>query len=89
MTFRGFAPAFAASLMAIGLMLASAAPTSADPFSAAADFLSGGAPMGKRYQFGVGGSGPIARSTVSFDTKYKPGTIVVNTKERRLYYVLS
>jgi lipoprotein-anchoring transpeptidase ErfK/SrfK len=34
---------------------------------------------------------PISRSTVSFDgTRYGgPGTIVVNTAERRLYYVLN
>ena len=33
---------------------------------------------------------PIARSTVSFDgRKYEPGTIIVNTTERRLYYVLN
>jgi lipoprotein-anchoring transpeptidase ErfK/SrfK len=42
----------------------------------------------------VGRSGflgsPIARSTVSFDArKYEPGTIIVNTAERRLYYVLN
>src|SRR5688572_4367140 len=33
---------------------------------------------------------PIARSTVSFDgRKYEPGSIIVNTAERRLYYVLN
>lgn len=31
---------------------------------------------------------PIPRQTVSFPGKYGPGTIVVNTTERRLYYVL-
>jgi lipoprotein-anchoring transpeptidase ErfK/SrfK len=29
----------------------------------------------------------ITRSTVRFEGNYKPGTIVINTKERRLYYV--
>ena len=33
-------------------------------------------------------TGPIARSTVSFDASYAAGTIVINTRERRLYYVL-
>jgi lipoprotein-anchoring transpeptidase ErfK/SrfK len=31
---------------------------------------------------------PIPRQTVSFPAKYSPGTVVVNTTERRLYYVL-
>ncbi len=52
------------------------------------DRLAGGAPVGKRFQLGLGGSGPIARTTVSFPTKEAPGTIIVNTTERRLYYVL-
>jgi lipoprotein-anchoring transpeptidase ErfK/SrfK len=31
---------------------------------------------------------PIPRETVSYDAPYAPGTIVVNTSERRLYLVL-
>ena len=31
---------------------------------------------------------PIPRETVDYDGKYKPGTIVVETEERRLYFVL-
>jgi lipoprotein-anchoring transpeptidase ErfK/SrfK len=34
-----------------------------------------------------GGSGPIQRTTVSFPANYSPGTIVINTSERRLYLV--
>ncbi len=30
----------------------------------------------------------IRRKTISYDGKYRPGTIIVNTKERRLYYVM-
>ena len=30
----------------------------------------------------------IPREVVSYDTKHRPGTIVINTTERRLYYVL-
>ena len=30
----------------------------------------------------------IRRTTVDYETKYKPGTIVVETSERRLYFVL-
>jgi len=33
---------------------------------------------------------PIPRTTVSFDgRKYEPGSIIINTAERRLYFVLS
>jgi lipoprotein-anchoring transpeptidase ErfK/SrfK len=32
---------------------------------------------------------PIDRRIVGFETKYAPGTIVISTDERRLYYVLS
>lgn len=35
----------------------------------------------------VSSSSPIPRQVVPFDPKYKPGTVVVSTSERRLYYV--
>jgi lipoprotein-anchoring transpeptidase ErfK/SrfK len=35
-----------------------------------------------------GGSSPIPRQTVIYDGRYVPGTIVINTAERRLYLVL-
>ena len=38
--------------------------------------------------FGYSGSGPIPRTVVSFDGRYAPGTIYINTAERRLYLVL-
>jgi lipoprotein-anchoring transpeptidase ErfK/SrfK len=38
--------------------------------------------------FGFGGGSPIARTTVSFPSNYKPGTIVIRSGERRLYLVL-
>ncbi|MFG1364923.1 L,D-transpeptidase [Xanthobacter versatilis] len=37
----------------------------------------------------VGTSSPIGRQMVSIDPKYAPGTIVIRTSERRLYYVTS
>jgi lipoprotein-anchoring transpeptidase ErfK/SrfK len=45
--------------------------------------------MGGGPNFFGGGSSPIPRTTVSYPTNYAPGTIVVNTAERRLYLVLS
>jgi len=47
--------------------------------------FSGGAPLGGL--FGGGGSSPIPRQNVSFNGSYVPGTIIVNTSERRLYLV--
>jgi lipoprotein-anchoring transpeptidase ErfK/SrfK len=37
---------------------------------------------------GGGGSSPIPRTTVNFAGNYAPGTIYINTSERRLYLVL-
>lgn len=37
---------------------------------------------------GGGGSSPIPRTTVNFIGNYAPGTIFINTSERRLYLVL-
>ena len=38
---------------------------------------------------GFGGSSPIQRSTVNFAGSFAPGTIYINTAERRLYLVLA
>jgi lipoprotein-anchoring transpeptidase ErfK/SrfK len=37
---------------------------------------------------GHGKGSPIARATVDYDTKFKPGTIVIETADRYLYFVL-
>jgi lipoprotein-anchoring transpeptidase ErfK/SrfK len=34
-----------------------------------------------------GNPDPLARQTVSFPGKYKPGTIIISTSQRRLYFV--
>ena len=45
---------------------------------------------GPNFQGGsYGGSSPIQRSTVNFNGNYAPGTIYINTAERRLYLVLA
>lgn len=36
----------------------------------------------------AGGGSKIRKQVVKYDTKYKPGTIIVETGERRLYYVM-
>jgi lipoprotein-anchoring transpeptidase ErfK/SrfK len=47
--------------------------------------LTGGRPGGLYRLFGIS---PIPRTTVSFASNERPGTVVINTSERRLYYVL-
>jgi lipoprotein-anchoring transpeptidase ErfK/SrfK len=49
------------------------------------DILGGG----PNFRGGGGGSSPISRQTVSFVGNYAPGTIYINTAERRLYLVLA
>ena len=48
--------------------------------------FSGGGPMAA--MFGMGASS-ISREVVTINASYAPGTIIVNTSERRLYYVTS
>jgi lipoprotein-anchoring transpeptidase ErfK/SrfK len=51
------------------------------------DMLRGGATKKGIYNiFGLDGTG-LGRSTVPYASKYKPGTIVVDTAERRLYLI--
>jgi lipoprotein-anchoring transpeptidase ErfK/SrfK len=51
------------------------------------EILTGGAPRGRTGGF-FGGSAPIPRTTVNYAGRELPGTIVINTGERRLYLVL-
>jgi lipoprotein-anchoring transpeptidase ErfK/SrfK len=44
--------------------------------------------MGGGPNFSVGASSPIPRQTVRFESQYAPGTIFIDTSERRLYLVL-
>jgi lipoprotein-anchoring transpeptidase ErfK/SrfK len=78
----------AAYIFAFAALVATATSATAQSFYE--DFASGGAPLNRRFQFGFGnsgGTGPIPRTSVSFPGSYTPGTIVVNTAERRLYFV--
>jgi lipoprotein-anchoring transpeptidase ErfK/SrfK len=52
------------------------------------EMLNAGAPRGRSYNFFGGWNDAIPRTTVSFANGEKPGTIIINTTERRLYYVL-
>jgi lipoprotein-anchoring transpeptidase ErfK/SrfK len=68
----------------LSLSLAGTGIASADDSDARNYFGTG---MGSIFG-GGGGAGPIPRTTVNFPENYAPGTIIVNTAERRLYLVL-
>ncbi|MFG1402684.1 L,D-transpeptidase [Xanthobacter sediminis] len=76
----------ALSAAAIAVALVAAAPARADDrydlFPFAKLFLASPSDVGV-----VSSSSPIPRQTVAFDGKYRPGTVVIRTSERRLYYV--
>jgi lipoprotein-anchoring transpeptidase ErfK/SrfK len=74
------------SLAPIAIAAALAAATAAQaysPFDPDGRYDGGSAGRGP-----YGGSSPIARATVSYPGNYAPGTIVISTVERRLYFVL-
>ena len=75
---RGFATAVASMALAVMAFTGSA---SAQLFDTR-DVMGGG------LNFFGGGASPIPRTTVYYQSRYAPGTIVVNTRERRLYLVL-
>jgi lipoprotein-anchoring transpeptidase ErfK/SrfK len=83
----------AGAVLLAGAMLAGSVTAHADPSWDRDGRFTGGAPnnqLGKWNFLGIGnsGSGPVARQTVRIETKESPGTIIINTAERRLYLVL-
>jgi lipoprotein-anchoring transpeptidase ErfK/SrfK len=77
---RAFAILFAAMILLAGAGRATAQGFDNSDIMRPNSFWGGGG--------GGGGSSPIPRTTVSFQSQYSPGTIIVNTAERRLYLVL-
>jgi lipoprotein-anchoring transpeptidase ErfK/SrfK len=73
-----------ASLLAAATLLAGAGQACAESSGFDRPDLMGGGP-----NFGIGGSNPIPRQTVSFAGNFAPGTIFIDTAERRLYLILS
>jgi lipoprotein-anchoring transpeptidase ErfK/SrfK len=74
----------ASIMVAAGTLLAAATAAQAySPFDPDGRYDGGAAGRGP-----YGGSSPIARATVSYPGNYAPGTIVISTAERRLYFVL-
>lgn len=67
------------------------APAPAEAASLFAKFVQGGKPRikhAKRVSLKTSDQAPIARQIVAYDGKAVAGTIIVETSERRLYYVL-
>ena len=73
------------TLLAVVTLLAGADHARAQGFDLR-DILGGGPNF---RDGGLGGASPIPRQTVSFAGNFAPGTIYINTAERRLYLVLS
>jgi lipoprotein-anchoring transpeptidase ErfK/SrfK len=72
------------AVCALGLLTATCAiAASGNPYDPD-DMYGGGRPPGGLF----GSSSPVPRTTVSYPTTQRPGTIVINTAERRLYLVL-
>jgi lipoprotein-anchoring transpeptidase ErfK/SrfK len=80
-------------LVLASLCLVAASGAFAAPQTASVDPLTelfGGAPAAPAGRGSEGRPQAVAipRETVTFDAKYAPGTVVINTSERRLYYVI-
>jgi lipoprotein-anchoring transpeptidase ErfK/SrfK len=74
-------------VLAMAALLGSAEVAQAQFDNEREQMLSGGSPKKRNYNlFGFDGSA-LGRTTVSYSTTQKPGTIVINTAERRLYLV--
>ncbi|MCS0493926.1 L,D-transpeptidase [Ancylobacter sp. MQZ15Z-1] len=73
--------------LAVAALLAGATWAGTSPASAEEGFFFG--LFAKPYDFGngPGGASSIRRQLVRYDGKYGPGTVIVNTGERRLYLV--
>jgi lipoprotein-anchoring transpeptidase ErfK/SrfK len=71
-------------LIAAVALMAAGGHAQAQGFFDSRDIMGGGPNF-----FSPGGASPIPRETVMYRSNYAPGTIVVNTAERRLYLVLS
>jgi lipoprotein-anchoring transpeptidase ErfK/SrfK len=79
------------TLAAVSMAVVIAGGAKANPTWDPEGRFTGGAPMsrGNWNLFGGGGGmSPVPRQTISYPSKHAAGTIVINTKERRLYYIL-
>ena len=76
-----------ATVAAIAALIGSVSLAQAQSDNERQEMLRGGATKKGIYNiFGFDGT-DLGRTTVRYDSKYAPGTIVINTTERRLYLV--
>jgi lipoprotein-anchoring transpeptidase ErfK/SrfK len=76
-----------ATLVAVAALVGHASLAQAQSDNERQDMLRGGSTKKGSYNIlGFDGT-DLGRTTVHFETKYKPGTIVINTAEKRLYLV--
>ena len=81
---------FFAALIAAATLLGSIGLAHAQFDDERLQMLRAGAPKNRNFNFfGFDGNGDVTRTTVSYSGQYAPGTIIVNTAERRLYLVQS
>ena len=78
---------FGATLVMAAVSTTAIAAPNNFPDNASAERSRSGGGAGFFERLFGGGSGPIPRRHVSFDRRYKPGTIIISTGERRLYLV--
>jgi lipoprotein-anchoring transpeptidase ErfK/SrfK len=87
--FRSIRSRVPMAMLAIGALLAVAGTARAQSDD---ERFSGGGPRGSLFGTSrgglFGGYGSIAKTMVGFPSNYSRGTIVINTTERRLYYVM-
>jgi lipoprotein-anchoring transpeptidase ErfK/SrfK len=74
-----------ACTLAAGTLLAVAAPAVAQSYD---ERFNGGGPSYRTTYRSSPSASPIPKTTVDFGGSYGAGTIIINTTERRLYYVL-
>ncbi len=83
---------FLLAAMAAGIMLTAGGAAYAQYYRDQDERLTGGNPLARFFGLGSGygsspNASPISRTVVNYSGPYRPGTIVVNTSERRLYLV--
>lgn len=79
---------FGGLALAAGVMLSATSLAHANQSWDPGNRFDMGAPSGHSNFNLFGGSGPVARSVVMLTGNHAPGTIIVNTSERRLYFVV-
>ncbi|MCW5701415.1 L,D-transpeptidase [Bradyrhizobium sp.] len=74
------------ALLCAGAVMLAAGQAQAEGYGFDSGDILGGGPNFR--SGGYGGRSPVPRTTVTLQTSYGPGTILINTSERRLYLVL-